>query len=131
MKSRPVLFSIPTSPYPGALIITTESSATKIIKYINTHYDGQIEQNDDTANGIYSFADAIDMLARATKFNAGRTLIQFHATPNLSTLAHELVHATYNTLNYAGVDLKDEEAFAYLFDYFLSEAISKMKVSLK
>ena len=132
MKSRPVLFSIPTSPYPGALIITTEPSAAKIIKYINNHHDGKIEQNDDVANGILNFGDDSDLLARATRFNNGRTLIQFrHNRPSISTLAHELIHATYNILTYVDVDLKDEEAFTYLFEYFLESALQKMKVSLK
>lgn len=127
-KPKPLLFSIRTLPYPGIVTITTELSADKIIRYLNRHHNAQIEPNSDIATGIKQFAEDPQTLARTTRFNNGRTLIQFHPNPPLATVAHELIHATYNTLNYVSVDLRDEEAFAYLFDYFLSEAISKLKV---
>lgn len=45
-----------------------------------------------------------------------------------STLAHEILHASFNVLNSAGIkmDFENQEAGAYYFDYLYSTAIRQL-----
>ncbi len=56
-------------------------------------------------------------------------IIWINNKKNIPTLSHELMHKTFDTMKRVGIILDDssEEAFAFLFSYYLQESIKALK----
>lgn len=49
--------------------------------------------------------------------------IWYPSDASLKTKCHEILHATFYILNSVGVDIRDQEAVCYLFEYILDQCL--------
>ena len=76
---------------------------------------------------LYSYVTETDWeISKAITFDDGSDIFICSVEPmKLTTLCHELSHATLKILKIVGIDpIEAEEAYAYLFEYLLDKATS-------
>lgn len=63
------------------------------------------------------------------QYKGKRILLVMTLAACVPTLTHELAHATFNILDYAGVAVSaaDDEAFCYLLGHLMQEALTHLK----
>lgn len=50
---------------------------------------------------------------------------------NISVLCHEIAHATFYLMDTVHLDITDQEAFCYLFEYILNECLKVNELSIQ
>lgn len=76
-----------------------------------------------SAPGWYGIAYPI------SSYRGGRVLLVGVQQGSVDVLAHEMAHATFKILDYAGVSVSadDDEAFCYLLQHLMAEAVPHLK----
>ena len=99
------------------IVLITEDTAFAA-RYVQQHLDTTATSADFDARGV------------TFSINDGRSPIVWMPDANDETVvAHELLHATINILNWAGVPLTEdtEEAYAYELQYLTNEFYNQIK----
>lgn len=114
LKIRP--FTVPIYDWIVVLLVGEEDAALDLIE------SKENCQINDVGYGIYL----------GSTFQPNSTIyIWYPEDAKLKVKCHEILHATFYVLNSVGVDIKDQEAVCYLFEYMLEQCLSLDEKSIQ
>lgn len=114
LRIRP--FTVPIYDWTVVLLVGEEDTALDLIE---SKENCQIS---DIGCGIYL----------GSTFQPNSTIyIWYPENASLKTKCHEILHATFYVLNSVGVDIKDQEAVCYLFEYMLDQCLNLDESSIQ
>lgn len=87
--------------------------------------------DEQSALDLIEGAECVEIARERNNYYLGSTLqpkstiyIWYPKDTKIHVKGHEILHATFHLLNSIGVDVSDQEAVCYLFDYILKQCLT-------